>query len=301
MFWPYAYDDLFDYAFWPYDYYAADFDPFWAYGYDDLFAGVLLPYAALASYGATAQAAPQQSAPVPASAAQLCVSARAASSGIPIDLIAKTVQPTSEQSQKLDALKSAEAAAEKALRASCGTQTPATAVERLDAVQTRLQDMIEATDIVRAPLDDFYASLSDEQKARLNALGESRQAIEQNAAPPASLTRLCGPQNAVPVVSSEQIDKAVQPDAQQRADLVSLSDAANKADQMVLASCPTQQPLTPPGRLAAVRNRLEAMLRAVETVRPALQRFYASLGGEQKAHFDAIDQQVATTQQTPKM
>ena len=41
VFWPYAYDDVFDYAFWPsgpYD------DPFWSYGYDDLFAGILLPF-----------------------------------------------------------------------------------------------------------------------------------------------------------------------------------------------------------------------------------------------------------------
>ena len=43
VFWPYAYDDLFDYAFWPYDY-EPDYDLFWAYGYDDLFAGILLPY-----------------------------------------------------------------------------------------------------------------------------------------------------------------------------------------------------------------------------------------------------------------
>ena len=43
VFWPYAYDDLFDYAFEPY-YDGYDGDLFWAYGYDDLFAGVLLPY-----------------------------------------------------------------------------------------------------------------------------------------------------------------------------------------------------------------------------------------------------------------
>ena len=119
--------------------------------------------------------------------------------------------------------------------------------------------------------------------------------------PPASLARLCGPQDAVPVVSTEEIDKALQPDAQQRAGLASLSEAANKADQMILATCPTQQPLTPPGRLAAVRKRLDAMLRAVETVRPALQSFYASLGADQKARFDAINEQVATTPTTPKM
>ena len=36
VFWPYAYSDVFDYAFWPsgYD------DGYWAYAYDDFFDGV---------------------------------------------------------------------------------------------------------------------------------------------------------------------------------------------------------------------------------------------------------------------
>src|SRR5262249_46784166 len=50
VFWPYAYDDLFDYVLWPYDCYydygCYDYsDLFWAYGYEDLLSGVLWPYA----------------------------------------------------------------------------------------------------------------------------------------------------------------------------------------------------------------------------------------------------------------
>ena len=36
VFWPYAYSDVFDYAFWPYGY----DEGFWAYAYDDFFDGV---------------------------------------------------------------------------------------------------------------------------------------------------------------------------------------------------------------------------------------------------------------------
>ena len=36
VFWPYAYSDIFDYAFWSYGY----DDGFWAYAYDDFFDGV---------------------------------------------------------------------------------------------------------------------------------------------------------------------------------------------------------------------------------------------------------------------
>ncbi len=302
VFWPYAYDDLFDYAFWPYDY-GPDYDLFWAYGYDDLFAGVLLPYdyAGLANeYGAARPAAPasQPGVPVAAStAAQSCVTAQSIAGGIPIDAIAKAVQPTSDQSAKLDALKSAEADAQKALGASCAAKTPLTAVGRLDAVQTRLQAMIQAADAVRTPLGDFYSSLTDEQKAAFNNLGESQQAAKQGQP---SLVQLCGPNNAVPVVALDQIDKAVQPDAKQRAALLALRDAATKADDAILASCPSRAPLTPPGKLDVVRARLQAMLSGVETVRPALQDFYASLSDEQKARFDALTLPPASTPQAEK-
>ncbi len=60
---------------------------------------------------------------------------------------------------------------------------------------------------------------------------------------------------------------------------------------MILATCPAHPPLTPPGRLDAVRDRLQAMLRAIDVVRPALQSFYASLSDDQKARFDALAEQ----------
>ena len=54
------------------------------------------------------------------------------------------------------------------------------------------------------------------------------------------------------------------------------------------ASCSGEQALTPPGRVAAMEQRLNAMLQAVETVRPALTKFYGSLSDEQKARFDRL-------------
>src|SRR5262245_30994596 len=40
VFWPYAYDDFFDYVFWPYVY-----DDFWPYAYDDVYYGIYGGYA----------------------------------------------------------------------------------------------------------------------------------------------------------------------------------------------------------------------------------------------------------------
>ena len=293
VFWPYAYDDEFDYAFWPYGDEPGG-DLFWAYGYDDLFAGVLLPYAYAGFSNAYVAAPPAPSAPASAPAAapspaagsppaQACVSAEAMAGGAPTDAIAKAINPTADQNAKLDALKNAETDAQKALGASCATQTPATAIGRLDAVQARLQAMSQAADAVRGPLGDFYVSLNDEQKATFNTLGQSQGALGQP-----SFAKLCGPNNAVPVIAVDPIVKAIQPDAKQRTALTALQDAATKADDAILASCPSQSPLTPPGRLDAVRARLQAMLSGIDTVRPALQDFYGSLSDEQKARFDAL-------------
>ena len=38
MFWPFAYGDLFSFAFWPY------YDPFWDYGPDFIYASLYWPY-----------------------------------------------------------------------------------------------------------------------------------------------------------------------------------------------------------------------------------------------------------------
>ena len=68
--------------------------------------------------------------------------------------------------------------------------------------------------------------------------------------------------------------------------------AAQAADTLK-ASCQTrpEDALTPPARLAAVGQRLNAMLQAVKTVRMAMDDFYGSLTDQQKAAFDAIGPQ----------
>ena len=292
VFWPYAYDELLDASFSPYDASGANADEFWAYGYSDLFAGVLLPTDNAAVHSTGGAPSFQQPMTVPASSeGQSCESAQPIADILPIASINRSLHLNADQSKKLETLQDAEANAAKTLKASCGTQTPATPLARLDAVQARLQDMIQAADVVSGPLDNFYASLTDEQKASFNAIG-------QTPAGPENLTRLCGPQNAVPVVAVDRIDKAVQPDAQQRADIAALSDVANKADQTILATCPQQAPLTPPGRLNAIRSRLQAMLSGVEGVRPALQRLWASLDKDQQSRFSAMGPQVAPGQTT---
>jgi hypothetical protein len=85
-----------------------------------------------------------------------------------------------------------------------------------------------------------------------------------------------------------EIEARLRPTDAQRASLQRLQDASAKAADMLKASCPADDAVTPPARLAAARKRLETMLQAVKLVTSALEDFYATLSDEQKAQFEAI-------------
>jgi LTXXQ motif family protein len=86
----------------------------------------------------------------------------------------------------------------------------------------------------------------------------------------------------------ERISEIVQPTDAQRPALEDFRAASARSVDILKAGCPKDLPSTPTGRLAAMDSRLQVMLQAVETVRPALDRFYQSLNDEQKARFNAI-------------
>jgi hypothetical protein len=90
---------------------------------------------------------------------------------VPVEHLQQVVAPDAQQQGAFDALKKASDYAASMVRASCPTQMPQTPAARLDAAKTRLGAMVDAMKTVRPKLEEFYASLNDEQKARFNALG----------------------------------------------------------------------------------------------------------------------------------
>ena len=56
------------------------------------------------------------------------------------------------------------------LQAACPDEVPVTPVGRLQAMEKRLSAMLQAANQMQPALDDFYASLTTEQKARFNTL-----------------------------------------------------------------------------------------------------------------------------------
>jgi hypothetical protein len=293
VFWPYLYGDIFSFAFWPYGYY----DPFWAMGPDFLLASIYAPgpyygpgYRSAGTpdvyYGAT-RADRQAVAQNNAAAAQSCSGLAPGVSDLPIAQIKKTVRPTGDQLANLDALNAASANANKAVAASCPEQVPLTPVARLDAAQRRLEATIQAVQIVRDPLGKFYGSLSDEQRQKFDAMGKAQGGQGSNA--PEDLAALCGQEpGSVAQLPVQRIEQVVTPTAQQQDAFADLKKASETAADQLKTSCPAQIPQDPVARLDAVKARLDAMVEAMNTVRPKLAAFYDSLNDDQKAKFNTM-------------
>lgn len=305
VFWPYAYSDIFDYTFWSYAY-----EPgYWAYAYDDfvdtVFWGGDSPYAAYASINpydypqAGGGYRPRQRASAsPQTLQQLCGTPDKGVTAWPLVDIARAVRPTPEQRALLDELKTAAANAAGAFKDSCAETYALTPPGRLRAMMNRVSATLEAVKIVRPALENFYNSLSDEQQARFNALGpnigERSPQQQQEAGTQEARAEACGdPKSGLTQLPIQRIESVLHPAGKQKEALDRLSEATAKGVEGLQAACPNDVPLTPVGRLEAMQRRLEAMLTAARLVEPALDEFYATLGSEQKARFNTL-QQVAS-------
>ena len=84
-----------------------------------------------------------------------------------ISRLERFTQPTPQQRPAFEKLKDAVARASETMRAACPAERPITPPGRLAAAEKRLSAMLEAVRLVRPAMDEYYGSLSDEQKARL--------------------------------------------------------------------------------------------------------------------------------------
>jgi hypothetical protein len=292
VFWPYAYWDFLDYTFWPYAY-----DAFWPYAYDDLYVGVFGPYAYegpgyadVYSSRRAARKARRNSTAV----AVVCGQQAPALTNWPIQQIAQTVQPNEVQQSVLNDLKDATGKAVTALQTACPDDLPSTPPGRLAAMHKRIATMLMALSIVQPPLQQFYDSLTDEQKARFNVVEPDIQTTGgvRGGNQPSDFSQVCGPEAMKAVsVPTDRIAQAISPTEAQRSGLDALNDATRKAADFLKAHCPTDPTLTPPGRVTAMEQRLKAMLEAINIVQPALENFYGSLTDEQKARFNLLGSQ----------
>ena len=320
VYYPYAYNDLFYYTFWPDAY-----DPgYWAYAYDDFFDGVFFPdgapyvdYTAEGPYdNAYARSATTGTAPASRSYSggganavpgrvnqatrEFCADQASGITAWPIEKIANAVRPNDEQKKLLDDLRQASQQAASEFKDACPDAVPLTPPGRLQAMTQRLQATSDAAGTVKPALEAFYTSLTDEQKARFNEVGptlrgsqRSQRAATASTEQKEEATNCSSEKAGLSNIAVNRIEDTVQPTDAQEASLDRLDEALQKSVDILQKACPNTVPMTPVGRLDVMKQRLDAMIAAANEVRPALEDFYAALTDEQKAKFNRLGRQTA--------
>ncbi len=231
-----------------------------------------------------------------ASVQELCKQPGNGVTAWPFGDIERKVGLNGEQKQLLDDVRRASEDAAAAFKASCPADNafPLTPPGRLAAMTARLDATLQAVQTVRPALETFYASLSDEQKERFNLLGPQNAGAEAQASVASQARRYV---QAAQARTDQPADRKDRGRAQSDRCAGGRTDEAagrnNKAVSIMQTACPDETPMTPPGRLDVMEKRLQAMIDAAKTVKPALENFYASLSSEQKARFNRIGQQLA--------
>jgi hypothetical protein len=174
-------------------------------------------------------------------------------------------------------------------KAACLDAVPGTPSDRLKAMMSALWAMSDADILFRTPLDVFYASLTDEQKARLRPPpeketvggpvgGETNGPVCNSAAnemPTAEIVR------SVPPAPGHR-----QPTAEQREGLDMLRGLSADLSNYLAQACPQGTPPTPVERLDAAGNRVQAMLYAAVSLDAAVKASSSQWSDDQKKTFD---------------
>ncbi len=247
--WPSLYDDI----FWPRT--AAP----WAFGYENIFGQAFAKYS-------------------PQRASAFCPY-RVSTDDVAMR-IAREVMPTAAQKPLLQNLATALGQANGYLIKSCPGEIPAQPVARMQLMESQIDAMIMALDIVRPHLQAFEQSLDDKQRARLNgppvpAAGGAIPACTLSA------SSVKGPLS--------QLEQAVQPTDAQRPALAAVADAFNRAAATLDAECSGVTQPTVLGRLSGAETRLDATWRAVLTIQVALANFQTQLSDDQNTRFNALE------------
>ncbi len=217
-----------------------------------------------------------------------------------LDAVLETVQPSDAQRAALEQVRAAATNAANALTANCPKDVPAKLTDRLDAMRASLDAIKAALGQLRPALVSAYATLDDEQKARLVVLSISKPSSPQSPsagtaagpgaddqAQPVSLD--CGQWPAMlrswPV---HRIEAELSLTDEQHAALYMLMAAQYRAAGSLAASCHDENALTPVARLDAELGRVNALHQCVDALAPALAGFVNALNDEQKGQLNAM-------------
>jgi LTXXQ motif family protein len=188
--------------------------------------------------------------------------------------IEREIAPTAGQQPLLQKLGTAIAQANGYLIKSCPAAIPPLPVERLQLMNSQIDAMTMALEIVRVPLQKFEQSLDDIQRALLSARMASEPICAKNPEPA---------NWPMPILK-----QALQPTAAQEAALNNLERAFNRAASDLNAGCLAGMPRMPSARFQAIQARLYITWGAVQTIQVAVAQFQNQLSDQQRARLNAL-------------
>jgi len=283
--WVTAYEEVLGFAFWPDDYGAQ----FRSRGFDvivDTITGRFEGMRASTRVATTGAARNDTGSDV---AADQCNDTSSADNKWPANRVEQLLQLSDAQHATLDKVQSAANDTVKTINSNCRQQGDLSPADRLRALVQALWVVRDGNMAMRAPLKDFYESLTSAQK---NSFAFQQP---QNASPPDDKTQgenkhyqACAAQN---IGSAErmvkEIEMKVKPDKTQAASLENLHKTSSDMAKLLIASCAQPIPTDPTGRLDSASDQITAINYAASNVQIALDDFYGRLSQTQKARFEA--------------
>jgi hypothetical protein len=236
---------------------------------------------------------------------------------LPFAAIARIAAPDEVQIVALEALRESAMQATERLASDCPQSVPAEPAVRLEAVERAIDVASAAFASVLPALQKFYSALDDEQKARLfrdmtlahapvsssertaKRSGERLDRRSSRWRAYASADRSAAAKGWDGVCEQfisalrgwpiREIEGGVGLSEPQRITFYELVISSLRAADMLAGACPAETALTPAGRMATLRARLDAVRVATALVRPAFTHFYDSLDEAQRVRFAGMN------------
>jgi LTXXQ motif family protein len=285
--WITAYEEVLGFAFWPEDYGAQ----FRSRGFDviaDTITGRFDRMRGSTRVATTGAARSDGDSDVPA---DQCSDASSADDKWPAGRVEQLLQLSDAQHAMLDKVQLTANDAVKTIKSNCHQLGDLSPPDRLRALVQTLWVVRDGDIAMRAPLKNFYESLTSAQK---NSFAFQQP---QTAPPPDDKTQGGGDNKQYQACASQNIGSAerlvkeievkVKPDKAQAASLENLHKASSDMAKLLIASCAQPIPADPLARLDSASDQITAMNYAASNVQIALDDFYGRLSQQQKARFEA--------------
>src|SRR6187401_1144012 len=283
--WVTAYEEVLGFAFWPDDYGAQ----FRSHGFDVVVDAITGRFDRMRAPRVATTGAAKNDTGSDVSADQ-CNDTSSTDDKWPASRIEQLLQLSDAQHATLDKVQLAANDAVKTIKSNCHQLGDLSPPDRLRALVQALWIVRDGGIAMRAPVKNFYESLTSAQK---NSFAFQQP---QNAPPPDDKTQggenkqyqACAAQNiggAERLV--KEIEMKVRPDKTQTTSLDNLHKISSDMAKLLIASCAQPIPVDPLARLDSASDQITAMNYSAGNVQIALDDFYGRLSQQQKARFEA--------------